>query len=290
MQAHVRLGREWHGSGQAHLVRGRIAGVEVAEWRLPFRFSYLPDVNSGQIRIDDSGLQVGAGRATVRLSAGWGAGVRLDGAIVFRAIEVRSLGQTFVALEHQLGSGRLSGRFDFAGQDVHALQDLNARLDVDFAQAQPLQLPVLSQITPYLRGVSTSTSFEKGDLRATLSRGIWRVRRLALLGNFANVFAEGTVIVQQGRLDLDVTARTGELIVNPVLLRLVSLYLGQPLSVEVLAQTSEWLSNRVVHLRVAGTIRNPDIHIERLRLLTDETIRFFFFQAARPSASPRTAP
>jgi uncharacterized protein involved in outer membrane biogenesis len=290
LHVHVRLGREWHGSGEAHLVRGKIAGLEVSEWRLPFRFSYLPDVNSGQVRVDDSSLQVGAGRATVRVTAGWEVGLRLDGAIVFRAIEVRSLGQTFVALEHQLGSGRLSGRFDFAGQDIHALQDLNARLDVDFAQAQPLQLPVLSQITPYLRGVTTSTSFEKGDLRATLGRGIWRVRRLALLGSFANVFAEGTVTLQQSRLDLEVTARTGELVVNPVLLRLVSLSLGQPLSIEVLARASEWLSNRVVHLHIGGTIRNPDIHVERLRLLTDETIRFFFLQAARPSASPRSVP
>src|SRR5262249_22579796 len=36
------LGREWQGSGQVVLTRGRVLGVAVNEWRLPVDFQYNP--------------------------------------------------------------------------------------------------------------------------------------------------------------------------------------------------------------------------------------------------------
>src|SRR5207253_9566576 len=118
--------------------------------------------------------------------------------------------------------GRVKGRLDIVGRDVHSSQDLTGRLEADFNQAQALQLPVLYQVAPLLRGVSSATTFEKGDLRATLNRGVWRVSRLTINSTALRLMAEGIVTVK-GVLDLEVTARTGQLIVNPVLFRLVAL-------------------------------------------------------------------
>jgi hypothetical protein len=160
---------------------------------------------------------------------------------------------------------------------------MTGRLDMDFSQTQVLELPVLRVLAPYFRGLSPATSFEKGDLRATLGQGIWRVRRLTVDSQALRLLAEGTVTVE-GRLDLEVTARTGELIVNPLILRLVGVATGLPLPLEVLIRASEWLSNRVVHLRVGGTLRSPTVRYEPIRILTEQTIRFFLQRTALPGA------
>jgi hypothetical protein len=268
------LGREWRGGGQLELTRGKISGVDVGGWQIPYRFTWSPEWNRGELTVFDSGAQLAMGRANGRATVIWGSGVSVEVHVRFQNLEVRSLLRTFGEVGQQFGAGRASGLLDLTGRDVRSLNDLSGRLEIDFRQAQALQLPVLSRITPFLRGVSQATSFEKGDLRATLGRGIWRVQRLTAESRTLNLMAEGIVTVQ-GRLDLEVTVRTGELFVNPVLLRLLGLSVGQPAPVEVLIRASEWLSNRVIHLRVGGTVGNPVVRVEPVRLLTEEAIRFF---------------
>src|SRR5205823_13934891 len=71
------LGREWRGGGEAVLTRGKVVGVDVAEWRLPYTFSFSPAFGNGQIDVADSGAQLAMGRAALRASLGWGGGMHL---------------------------------------------------------------------------------------------------------------------------------------------------------------------------------------------------------------------
>ena len=52
------LGREWRGSGEAALTRGRVFGVEVSEWRVPLDFTFVPKQRRGQLTIRDSNAQL----------------------------------------------------------------------------------------------------------------------------------------------------------------------------------------------------------------------------------------
>ena len=52
------LGREWRGSGEAALTRGRVFGVEVDEWRVPLNFTFVPKRGRGQLTIRDSNAQL----------------------------------------------------------------------------------------------------------------------------------------------------------------------------------------------------------------------------------------
>jgi hypothetical protein len=40
-------------------------------------------------------------------------------------------------------------------------------------------------------------------------------------------------------------------------------------------EARDFLSNRLIHLRVSGTIRSPTITVEPLSLLTEEALRYF---------------
>lgn len=55
-----------------------------------------------------------------------------------------------------------------------------------------------------------------------------------------------------------------------------------PIPVSVLLEVSAYLSNRVIHLRVTGTTRNPQVRTEPIRLLAEEAVRFFVLQSGAP--------
>jgi translocation and assembly module TamB len=178
----------------------------------------------------------------------------------------------------------VTGRFDFGGTDVRSLDDLTGVLEAGFQQIQALQLPVFQQLAPFLGGGKASSLFQRGDLRARLARGLVRVERLSFAGTLLQLFADGTVTLQQGRLNLDVIANTGQLGVNPSFLRVLGLRVPAvgPIPVSLLLQATSYLSNRILHLRVTGTLRSPVISIEPLSLLTEEAFRYFLNQSAVP--------
>jgi hypothetical protein len=47
-------------------------------------------------------------------------------------------------------------------------------------------------------------------------------------------------------------------------------------------EASTYFSNRVVHLRVTGTLHSPIITVEPLSLLTGEALRFFVNRSTLP--------
>ena len=133
---------------------------------------------------------------------------------------------------------------------------------------------------------SSATTFNSGEVRARFGRGVVRFERFALVSSLAQLFIEGTVTLQ-GRLNLDVTANTGRLGINPAapLVRLRIPATG-PMPVALLVQVTDYLSNRVIHLRVTGTVKSPTITVEPLSLLTEEAARFFLGRSNLPVTAP----
>jgi hypothetical protein len=276
-----RLGREANGSADVFVQRGRIAGVEVTEWRLPFSWAYAVREGRGELTLRDSSAQVAQGRATLQASAQWGTGLRLDGLLRFANVDLRALSRQ-ASEGTQYVSGRLTGRFDFGGTDVRALNDLQGTLRATLGEAQALQAPALQQVAPFI-GLPTSYAFNSGELSARLGRGVFRIETLALQGDVARLFVGGTVTLA-GRLDLDVTARTGPVGADIGALRLLGVRVPTTgyIPLTVVTAASRYLSNRVIHLRVTGTLRSPSITLEPGALLTQEAVRFFLDRANLP--------
>ena len=225
---------------------------------------------------------VGHGRVTGRAAFTFGAETRLDGNLRFYGADLRTLLRPFTE-STTLGSGLTSGRIEFSGSNVRSLDDITADVDVSFAQTQAFQLPILSQLVPFIVPGQSNTTFQRGDLRGRLSNGIFRVQRLSLSGNVVNLFGQGT-ITTTGRVNLEVIATTQVLGLGTPLLRLLGLRLplAGPIPVTLLLQATNYLASASIHLRVGGTVRNPVVRVEPLSLLTDEAARFFLFRAAGP--------
>jgi hypothetical protein len=276
------LGRTWQGHADLVFQRGKVFGAEVTEWRLPVRWEFSPGQGRGRAMIEDSGAQVARGRATGRATVRWGDGLTLDGQVRFFGVDLRTLLREGLGSD-QLGSGRLTGRFTFAGSDVRSLSDLTGLLEVTLGQAQALQYPVLRELSPFV-AVSPSTSFTRGALRARLAHGLVRVERLSLEGGSIRLFADGTITLPAGRLNLEVTTTTGRVGLDPFRLRLlgISLPATGPVPITLLVEANSLLSNLLLELRVTGTVRTPVIRVEPLATLRREALLFFLNSAGLP--------
>jgi hypothetical protein len=277
------LGREWNGGGVVVLEHGKLFGAEVSEWRLPLDFGYVPERGSGQLDVRDGGAQIARGRATTRASLRWDVGgLRLEGNLRLIEADLRSLFGPSNGFG-SIGAGRINARVEFGGSEIHSVDDLTATVEASFQQAQAFQVPVLQALTPFIVPGQSATTFQRGDLRARLSRGIVRVQRLTLTNPTIQMIVEGTVALS-GRLNLDATARTGTLGINPSFLRLLGLKLPMagPVPVALIAEVTSYLSNRVVHLSIGGAVRNPVVRVEPLPLLTEEAVRYFLDRANVP--------
>ena len=278
------LGREWRGGGEAALTRGRVYGVEVEEWRLPFTFTFHPRHGNGQLTFTDSNVQLSRGRVAVQADLHWSydTAPRLEGNARFYNADFRSL----LRSNGQLGSyavGQVTGRVDFSADSLRSADDLDATVAAMLTQSQALQIPVLSALVPFIAPGRSATTFDRGELRGRLSRGIFRIQKLNLSSRVVGLNVVGT-ITTTGRLDLEATAGTGRLGVNANFLQALGVTIPAvgPIPVGVLLEVSAYLSNRVIHLRVTGTTRNPQVRTEPIRLLAEEAVRFFVLQSGAP--------
>jgi translocation and assembly module TamB len=277
------LGREWRGAGSLEMARGKVFGVEVSEWRVPLDFTYAPGAGRGELLVRDSSAQVGQGRARLATTFNWNDHMRLEGSLQMFDAGLRSLAGLLGDVT-TYAQGRVTGRFDFGGGEIHSVNDLTGNLQATLREAQALQLPILSPITPFLLPGQGSTTFRSGDVRARLANGVWRISQMTLENNLAKLIIQGTITVQ-GRLDLNVVGRTNSLGgLDPVLLRILARRLPPfgPVPVGLIFQVTEFLSNRVVHLRITGTTKAPQVQVEALRLLSEEAVRFFLSRTLLP--------
>lgn len=269
-----RLGPEWYGGGTVVLTQGRVFGVRVNEWRVPLEFRYGPSSGNGEVHVRGSHASLAQGRADTELTYSWGAGGRLSGGMRFYEVNLAGL----LGPESEFSSyasGRLSGRVEFGGYDVRSVNDVTATVDARLGQTQAYQVPVLRQLTPFL-GMGQTGTFTSGQLRGTLSRGVFRVQRFALTGNYVQLFMEGTVTTA-GLLNLNALARTGVLGASGPLAAVFGPRFAAAAAIpaSVLSAGAVLLAGQVVRFHLGGTVRSPVIQIQPLSSLTEEAFRFF---------------
>jgi hypothetical protein len=277
------LGREWTGAGEIALPRGKVFGVDVASLRLPVDFAVVPSRGYGTVEVRDSSVQLALGRANFRATWSLGPNTRLQGRARFYNVDLGGLLRQAGDLG-QAGSGHLTGWLDFSGSDVHSLNDVTATLNATLTEMQAGQSPVLAQILPFIpAGQGSKGSFRSGELRARLAGGLIRIERLTLIGTTVRLFIEGNMTLE-GRLNLEVTAAAGLNVIDPATCRLLGLQLPSVGRIpgELIARASSALSTRVIHLRVAGTVRSPSIQIEPVPALTEDVLRFLLGPTAVP--------
>jgi hypothetical protein len=276
LTAYTTLGKEIRGGGTVTLVRAKVSGVPVSEFRLPYRLHYAP--GSGiEFSTRDAAGTVGGGRVTLRTDVRYTESARVDGRVEFNDVNVAALAAGFGASSY--GIGRTTGQFDFTGANVRSVNDLGGTLIARFGETTVAEIPIINSVTSFLSPVQSLTRFNNGDFLARLGSGQFRIERLALAGKSAKLFADGTVGLN-GRLDLNVVYSTEQVGPNAPLFRLVARNIPAigPIPVALIIRVSEALSNRVVPLTIGGTTSRPVVSVNAAKLLSQNAVRFFVNQ------------
>jgi len=267
VRLHGTLGKEWAGSADVVLQRGKVLGIDISEWRAPVRWAFHSGEGRWEAETRDSNAQIAQGRATAQASATWNSGLRLNSQIQFVGV---NLHQAFPGT--RVGTGRATGRIDVSSEHLQTIDDLQANLTATVQHTQALDYPVLRQVAPLL-GMTTTKTFESGELRARLTKSVVHIEKLALTEGPWQLFAQGNVTLQGG-VHLDMTASTGKLGSLAAALGWRVPQTGTIAS-EILARATTALSPQLVHVHVRGTVREPTVQVVPLPLLTEQALRFF---------------
>jgi hypothetical protein len=281
------MGREWRGSGVLTASRGKILGVPVSDVRLPIEWVAVPERGRSEIRLRDVTATAAGGTLTGSLSANFFNDMppRIGGDVQFRNV---NLSAAFRDAGRVIGNLPISGKMDFGADQYRGPDTLTANLRATLGESQPLALPVLSALVPYLGyGRDSSTTITEGEVRAVLGNGVWRIQRAALTGSSLDLYAEGTVGMS-GRVNLNVVATTrsrpGQAVIqrfNPLTAAVLASP-SQPLSKALLADAVSMLGNYVVYMEVGGTIQTPSVRVNPLRTLSEDIARFFLLRLVTP--------
>jgi hypothetical protein len=267
LRLHGTLGPEWSGSADFVLQRGKLLGLEVTEWRAPVRWAFRPADGQGELEVRDSSAQIAQGRVTAQASAIWQGALRLNSQVQFVGVNLQ---QAFAG--NRLGNGRVTGRLELTSERLQSIDDLQGNLTATMQQAQAMDYPVLRQVAPIL-GFSTSKTFQRGEIRARLARSVVYIERLALAEGPWQLYADGNVTLR-GNVHLEMTANSGR-IANLVSALGWRVPAAGTIGADLLARATTALSPQLVHVHVAGNVREPTIQVVPLPLLTEKALRFF---------------
>jgi hypothetical protein len=261
------LGYQWLGSAEVVLTRGKVSGVEVTEWRLPLRYTFEPASGDAQVDITDSIAMVAQGRVTGQLHAAWADGLRLNGKMSFVGVDLHQAVPTA-----KVGNGRATGHLEFHGDRVQSVDDIQGSLVASMQQTQALEVPFLKPLAPLL-GTPTTATFQTGDVRARLGRGVIHIEQMSFPEGPLELYAEGEVTLQ-GRVDMNVTANTGRF---SNLAATLGFRLPQTgiIAGDLVRRATALLSPSLVHIHVGGTVHEPRVQVIPLPVLTENALRFF---------------
>ena len=268
MRGHI--GQEIRGSGTLAGSRVTIASAKLGEARVPFNWAFIPG-RGGELTIRGGYATVGRGRVNGQLSARWSRTASVKGNLRFIDIDIATL-------LGSIGQGsRANGRFDFAGRDVQAVKDLSGTLSGKFSGSGGfIQLPLFKALTPYINGFSSFSQAKDGEIRGRLGKGLFRIEKFTLSSTNAAIYADGTVGVSNGRLDMDVVAQTGQIGPSPTIVRLIRFIpVAGPIPLGVLIDINDILSNRIVRLKVVGTTHRPVVRVNTANFLAENAARYF---------------
>ncbi len=278
LSARGNFGAQGGGNATVSISSGTFAGLSMTDLQIPIQWT--GGLSTGEIAIRNATGRLANGRVVADVSYHYGLSGRLSGTVKFNDVRLKTLvgGTTNV-----FGNGRISGRFDLAGNSIRTLDDIGGTLNGTLNQTSVREVPLLQVVTPFLSPTALASPFETGEIKGRLAGGIFRIERLSLANQGAKVFAEGAVS-RKGRVDLEVVAVTGQVGPNIRALKLLGLSIPAfgTIPVVVIQEVSDLLSNRSIRLTVTGTVAQPVVRVNTAAFLTESAVRFFIGQYVLP--------
>ena len=189
------------------------------------------------------------------------------------------------------GAGIIDGRATLQARRANSLEHVSGTFGFKLSQVEALQIPVLSEVAqaielPTISGMSKRDSQDGGVVRGRLSGQVIYVDEIAIQQSNVQVLVDGKSTID-GRLDLDLTASTGETSPTEGLVSMLHspLMLAAPAPVALIAKANEAMKDRVVNVHVGGTIARPLVKVQPAKTLTQDAIRFFLSSSVGSSVA-----
>ena len=276
MTGRGRLGRFMGGNGTLTFRRAKVAGLNMADMKASYSWSYT-NQGSAQVHLRDVSGRIFGGRVRGKFDLSYSRTATLKGDIRFVDVSFRSLLGKGGASGY--GGSRMNGQAKISGRNVRSVNDITGLLTAEIGPGPVFDLPVFTQLArvalPTLSGKAIN-EFDKGAVIARLANSIVKIERFSLEGQASSVFIDGTVGLN-GRLDLDAIVATGNLALNSSLLSRIGVRIPAigPIPVATIIKVAQFLSDRTVRANITGTTSNPRVQINFAALFTEEAIRFF---------------
>jgi hypothetical protein len=275
VQVRGRISNAVTGAGTIEIPRGTFVGLDVSSWRSPAEIEVNLMDYSGRFAIPESSAQLAQGQLRGKVDYAWDAAGRLQSDLDFTNVNLRGLLRSSARLQ-SMGEGRITGRLQLGGRSIRGMNDLTGGFNARLQNAQAGSWPILDQVLSLLTGVGgRSLTFERGLLSGTIGSGAARLNQLELVSQRARVVGGGAIRFNGG-LDLDFTAFTGNTTVGGrgVEFAAAQLLTAANPSTAVLYRVNRLLSDRVIAVKVTGTVSSPVTRLKPGPTLTAEAARF----------------
>ncbi|WP_406697260.1 AsmA-like C-terminal region-containing protein [Singulisphaera sp. Ch08] len=255
--------------------QAQFAGLPISEFQAPVVLAFTPSTGTGTVQIRPSSARVAGGQVRGDGSFRVGADRSFQGQVKLADIDLHTLNR-LGSDSHRLATGRISGQISLAGPDLNLPERYRGRVILDLDDAALFSIPIFREVEKFL-GSARGGLFEDGDLVGTIANRQLIVESLALEGRLVQLHITGTVGFDT-QLNLEVLVNTNKIIPETGLLLVsripgLSDVLGR--SEQAIARIGTYLSNRLLKLRVTGTIEHPSVTIDASILVAETAATFF---------------
>lgn len=269
------LAESLRATAEVRVARASVLGVPITELHLPAELVLAPSTGAGSVHARRWTARVAGGRlqGDIQLQLGRQQSYRAD--LQVADLDIESI-MKLQSTEQRQSSGRISGKVALNGTDAADVRTARGRADLTLSDASLFSLPVFREIGGFMVG-SRDGVFDRGELNASIGNRQITIESLSLDGQHAELHATGTVGFD-GRLALEVLINTPQIIPQhgqSLLAIIPGLREAGGRSAEAASKFGNFLSNKLLKLRVAGTIDSPTVSIDPAVLVSGAAMGFF---------------
>ncbi|HMB06250.1 MAG TPA: AsmA-like C-terminal region-containing protein, partial [Isosphaeraceae bacterium] len=269
------LAETFRATAEFDVAQARLLGLPLSELRAPAELVLAPESGAGILQVRRWSARLAGGQVRGDASIRLGTDRAFQGEVQLTDVDLETLAR-IQSDARRPASGRISGRITLSGPDPARPARYRGKVNLDLDDASLVALPVFGALDRFL-GSAGGGLFEDGELVGTIANKQLIVEMFTLEGRLAQLHAVGTIGFE-GQLNLEVLINTNQIIpqtgqalvgVIPGLREV----LGR--SEQATLRVANYLSNRLLKLRVTGTIRNPSVSIDPTIVVTDTALAFF---------------
>jgi AsmA-like C-terminal region len=261
--------------GEAFATEARFFSLPVAELHVPAELTYDATGGVGILRVRGLTARLGGGKMRSDARFQFGVGESFSADVALSALDLETLTRLLTDVRRPSG-GKVSGRIHLSGTDPDDLKSLRGKVDLGLEGASLIELPVFREIDRLL-GAARGGIFDDGELRGVIADRRFSIEELTLTGRLAQIHSSGAVGFD-GKLDLVALVNSNQIIAETGQ-NLVALIPGlrnlEGRSGEATRAFSGFLSNRLLKIRVSGTLSNPQVSVDPGVVVSAAAVGFF---------------